>query len=307
MGWVYFSRAAPAVASRREEPRFSEFSSTCLFAMLAVSLLRKIMRIAVAGAAGRMGQAILTSVLQSPDLVLSGALVRSGSALCGQDAGLFVGTKATGVTLSDAPAAVIAECDVLIDFSQPQATLEYAGLCAGQGKPAVIGTTGFSALAHGRLEALSRKAAFVVAANMSVGVTLGLYLLGIAARVAADADVEIFEAHHRHKRDAPSGTALRMGEVVAEARGQSLKDVAVYDRHDLRAERAPGTIGFASVRAGGIVGEHRVFLALPGERLEIAHVAESRGVFAEGAIRAARFVRNQAAGLFDMQDVLGLR
>lgn len=265
------------------------------------------MRIAVAGATGRMGQAILTAVLQSPGLVLSGALTRPGSAVCGRDAGLLVGTRSVGVTVSDVPAAVIAECDVLIDFSQPQATLEYAELCARQGKQAVIGTTGFTPEALERLRALSERTALVVAANMSVGVTLALYLLRIAAQVAADADVEIFEAHHRHKRDAPSGTALRMGEVVAGARGQSLKDVAVYDRHGQRAERAPGTIGFASVRAGGIIGEHRVFLALPAERLEIAHVAESRDVFAEGALRAARFVQTQAAGLFDMQDVLGLR
>ena len=265
------------------------------------------MKVAVAGATGRMGRAVLTAVLQSPGLVLSGALTRPGSAVCGRDLGLLVGTKAVGVTVSDASAAVIAGCDVLIDFSQPQATLEYAELCAGEGRPAVIGTTGLSAEALERLRVLSRQTAFVVAANMSVGVTLALHLLAIAARVAADADVEIFEAHHRHKRDAPSGTALRMGEVVAQARGRSLRDVAVYDRHGDRAERVPGTIGFASVRAGEIVGEHRVFMALPAERLEIAHIAESRDVFAEGALRAARFVRTQAPGLFDMQDVLGLR
>ncbi len=265
------------------------------------------MKIAVAGATGRMGRAVLTAVMQSPGLVLSGALARPGSPACGRDAGLLVGTQSLGVMVSDAPAAVIAECDVLIDFSQPQATLEYAELCAAHGKPAVIGTTGFNAQALERLRALSRQVAFVVAANMSVGVTLALHLLAIAARVAADADVEVFEAHHRHKRDAPSGTALRMGEVVAKARGQRLEDVAVYDRRSQRAERVPGTIGFASVRAGEIVGEHRVFMALSAERLEIAHIAESRDVFAEGALRAARFVRTQAPGLFDMQDVLGLR
>lgn len=265
------------------------------------------MKVAVAGATGRMGRAIIGAVLHSPGLVLSGALTRPGSAVCGRDVGLLAGTKAIGVAVSDGPAAVIAGCDVLIDFSQPQATLEYAELCANQGKPAVIGTTGFTAEALARLRVLSQGVPLVVAANMSVGVTLALHLLAIAARVTADADVEIFEAHHRHKRDAPSGTALRMGEVVAQARGQSLRDVAVYDRHGDRAERVPGTIGFASVRAGEIVGEHRVFMALPAERLEIAHIAESRDVFAEGALRAARFVRTQAPGLFDMQDVLGLR
>jgi len=265
------------------------------------------MRIAVAGATGRMGRAVMAVVLQSPDTTLTGALARSGDGACGRDAGLLIGAEPVGVLVSDAPAQVIAGCDVLIDFTHPQSTAEYAEICARLGKRAVIGTTGLSGAVLDRLRLLAERTGFVVAANMSIGVNVALHLLEIAARALGDADVEIFEAHHRHKLDAPSGTALRMGEVVASARGQNLDDVAVYDRHAQRTERIPGSIGFASVRAGEIVGEHRVFLALPAERLEIAHVAESRHVFAEGALRAARFVVSQRAGLFDMQDVLGFR
>jgi len=253
-----------------------------------------------------MGRAVIAAVLQSPDLTLTGALARPGDGACGRDVGLLVGAEPIGVAVSDAPAPVIGGCDVLIDFTHPQSTSEYAELCAQLGTRAVIGTTGFSAAALDRLRFLAQDTGLVVAANMSIGVNVALHLLAIAARVLGDADVEIFEAHHRHKVDAPSGTALRMGEVVAAARGQTLADVAVYDRHAERAERPLGAIGFASVRAGEIIGEHRVFLALPAERLEIAHVAESRQVFAEGALRAARFVGMKRAGLFDMQDVLGL-
>ncbi|MHB8252770.1 MAG: 4-hydroxy-tetrahydrodipicolinate reductase [Acidiferrobacter sp.] len=267
----------------------------------------KLMKVAVAGATGRMGRAVLTAIVQSPDIVLTGALARPHDSACGRDVGSLIGAEATGVLVSDAPDLVIGGCDVLIDFTHPQSTHEYAEICARLGKCAVIGTTGLPAAALDRLRLLAGRTGFVVAANMSIGVNLALHLLAIAARVLGDADVEIFEAHHRHKVDAPSGTALRMGEVVANARGQDLKDVAVYDRHAQRTERAPGAIGFASLRAGEIVGEHRVFLALPAERLEIAHVAESRYVFAEGALRAARFVFMRGAGFFDMQDVLGLR
>ena len=265
------------------------------------------MKIAVAGAAGRMGRAVLAAVIQSPDVTLSGALVRPSHGACGRDVSFLVGTEPVGVLVSDVPALVISECDVLIDFTHPQSTGEYAEICAELGKRAVIGTTGLPAATLAKLHSLAGRTGFVVAANMSIGVNLALHLLAIAARVLGDADVEIFEAHHRHKVDAPSGTALRMGEVVAQARGQKLDEVAVYDRHTCRTERAPGAIGFASVRAGEIVGEHRVFLALRAERLEIAHVAESRDVFAAGALRAAHFVFARGPGLFDMQDVLGLR
>ncbi|MDA8390201.1 MAG: 4-hydroxy-tetrahydrodipicolinate reductase [Gammaproteobacteria bacterium] len=264
------------------------------------------MKIAIAGAAGRMGRALLAAVAAADDLTLSGALVRPGHPALGQDAGLMVGGVA-GVPVSADAGGVIAGCDVFVDFTSPAATLALAGLCAAAGRPAVIGTTGLSPEERERLRAHATRIPLVVAANTSVGVTLSLYLLEIAARVLADADVEIVEAHHRHKLDAPSGTALAMGRAIAQARGLRLEDVAVYDRHARREARADGSIGFASIRAGEIVGEHRVLLVGPSERLEIGHVADDRRVFAEGALRAARFVRHAPAGLYDMRDVLGLR
>lgn len=265
------------------------------------------MRIAVAGVTGRMGRAVLTAVTQRPDMTLTAALSRSGSASCGRDVGFLIGVEPTGIVVTDDPEGAIAGCDIFIDFTQPESTLVFAEICAKHEKRAVIGTTGLPAATVERLRQLSGRAGFVVAANMSVGVTLALHLLETAAGVLHDADVEIFEAHHRHKIDAPSGTALRMGEVVAKARGQTLPEVAVYDRHAQRAPRPSGAIGFASVRAGEIVGEHRAFFALPAERLEIAHIAENRQVFADGALRAARFLLGRGCGFFDMQDVLGLR
>lgn len=265
------------------------------------------MKIAVAGATGRMGRAVLTTVCRDARWELAGVLARPGSPACGQDAGLLVGGESTGVLVSASTPDVIGRCDVLVDFTQPEAALEYAAVCAQLGKPAVIGTTGLSEAAYDKLRLLAQDTALVVAANMSIGVNLALYLLEIASRVLGEADVEVFEAHHRHKVDSPSGTALRMGEVVARARGQELRDVAVYARSGTTGPRVPGTIGFASLRAGEIVGEHRVFLALASERLEIAHVAESREVFAEGALRAAQFLVGRGPGFFDMQDVLGLR
>ncbi len=268
---------------------------------------RKFMRIAVAGATGRMGRAVLGVLRDQAGLELSGALARTGDAACGQDAATLVGGAPFGVLVSDDAEGVIAGCDVLIDFTRPEASDAYAAACARLGKGAVIGTTGFPPAILERLRKRAEEGRFVVAANMSVGVNLALHLLEIAARILPDADIEILEAHHRHKVDAPSGTALRLGEVAAAARGRRLADVAVYDRHEQRAPRAPGTIGFATLRAGEIVGEHRVYLASPSERLEIAHIADNRQVFAEGALRAARFLMTRPAGLYDMQDVLGLR
>jgi len=265
------------------------------------------MRVAVAGATGRMGRAVLAAVYASDHAEISGALVRPGDPAAGRDIGFLVGAEPWGVTVSTVAEDVIAGCDILIDFTRPEATAQYVEICAKLGRPAVIGTTGLPGALFERIRLLGEKTAFVVAANMSVGVNLALHLLAIASRVLGDADVEILEAHHRHKVDAPSGTALRMGEVVAAARGRALADVAVYDRHAQTHPRLPGTIGFASLRAGEIIGEHRVFFVLPTERLEIAHVAENRQVFAEGALRAATFLSTQGAGLFDMQDVLGLR
>ncbi len=265
------------------------------------------MRIAVAGATGRMGRAVLAAVRGQADACLSGALVRAGDGACGRDAATLIGGAPFGVPVSDAPEEVIAGCDVLVDFTAPEASTHYAEICARLGKGAVIGTTGLSGAASERLRVLADRGRFVVAANMSVGVNLALHVLEIAARALPDADIEILEAHHRHKIDAPSGTALRLGEVAAAARGRRLADVAVYDRHQERAPRVPGSIGFATIRAGEIVGEHRVYLALPSERLEIAHIADNREVFADGAMRAARFLMDRPHGLYDMQDVLGLR
>ncbi len=264
------------------------------------------MKIAIAGATGRMGRALLDAAGAADDMVLSGALVRPGHPALGQEAALLAGGGGV-VRLTDDVDAVIGGCDVLIDFTSPAATLAFAQVCAAAGRPAVIGTTGLSPDDMERLRAHAGRIPLVVAANTSVGVTLSLHLLEIAARVLADADVEIVEAHHRHKVDAPSGTALAMGRAVAQARGQRLEDVAVYDRHGRREPRADGSIGFASIRAGEIVGDHRVMLVGPAERLEIVHVADNRRVFADGALRAARFVKTAAPGLYDMRDVLGLR
>ena len=265
------------------------------------------MRVAVAGATGRMGRAVLAALRGQADLCLSGALVRARDGACGQDAGVLIGGAPFGIALSDVPEEVIAGCDVLVDFTTPEASAHHAEICARLGKGAVIGTTGLSGAFAERLRILAGQGRFVVSANMSVGVNLALHILEIAARALPDADIEILEAHHGHKVDAPSGTALRLGEVAAAARGARLTDVAVYDRHRERAARAPGSIGFATIRAGEIVGEHRVYLALPSERLEIAHIADNRAVFADGALRAARFLISRPHGLYDMQDVLGLR
>lgn len=265
------------------------------------------MKIAIAGAMGRMGRALLAAVLAAEDMTLTAAFVRPGHTAVGLDVGILTQGQPIGIVVTDDASAAICACDVVLDFTESEASLQYALLCQQWGRRGVIGTTGLSASALAGISQCARDTAFVVAANMSVGVTLALYLLNIAAGVFKDADVEITEAHHRHKRDAPSGTALRMGEVVASARGQRLADVVVLDRFQTRTPRQQGSIGFASVRAGEIVGEHRALMVSPFERLEIAHVAESRQVFAEGALRAARFVQNASPGVYDMQDVLGLR
>ncbi|MHB1565436.1 MAG: 4-hydroxy-tetrahydrodipicolinate reductase [Acidiferrobacter sp.] len=265
------------------------------------------MKIAIAGVAGRMGRALVAAIAAAADLTLVGALVRPKDPSCAIDVGVLVGGAPCGVCVSDDAAAVIAACDVLIDFTNPAASLHHAALCAAVGRPVVIGTTGLAPATVDQLRDMSTRTAMMVAANMSVGVALALHLLAIAGRVLGDADVEIIDVHHRHKVDAPSGTALRMGEVIAQARNQTLAECAVYDRHSHPRSRVDGSIGFASLRAGEIVGEHRVVMALPSERLEIAHVADSRQVFADGALRAARFISGRSCGLFDMQDVLGLR
>jgi len=265
-------------------------------------------RVAVSGAAGRMGRAIIELTKQTEGMILGGALERSGIAVLGSDAGEIAGIGKLGVAISDNVDQVVAGCDVLIDFSHPVATLEHVEACRKARKRIVIGTTGIDADGRKRIESAAREIAAVLSPNMSIGVNLCFKLLDMAARVLGDTvDIEVIEAHHRHKIDAPSGTALRMGEVVASALGRKLKDCAVYGREGQTGERDRKTIGFETIRAGDIVGEHTVMFAGVGERVEIAHKATSRSTFAGGAIRAAQWVMQKQTGLYDMQDVLGLR
>jgi 4-hydroxy-tetrahydrodipicolinate reductase len=265
------------------------------------------LNIAIAGCSGRMGRALLEAVLRADDLRLAGALERPGSALLGRDAGELAASPA-GVAITDDVPAALQACRVLVDFTRPEGTLEHLQHCRNHGVNLVIGTTGFSPEQKLAIQDASRDIAIVFAPNMSVGVNLVLNLLRQAAKVLADGyDIEIVEAHHRHKVDAPSGTALRMGEVIAETLGRDLSTCAVYGREGVTGERDPATIGFATVRGGDIVGDHTVLFAGIGERVEISHKASSRATFAEGALRAARFLANRRNGLFDMQDVLGLR
>jgi 4-hydroxy-tetrahydrodipicolinate reductase len=236
------------------------------------------------------------------------ALDRPGSAALGRDAGELAGLGSIGVAVCADLNAALNDFDVLVDFTRPEATLDYLAICAAAGKKVVIGTTGFDAAGKDRIATAARDTAVVFAPNMSVGVNLCLKLLDLAARVLRDdVDVEIIEAHHRHKVDAPSGTALRMGEVIANALGRDLKECAVYGREGVTGERARPTIGFATVRGGDIVGDHTVLFAGEGERVEITHKASSRMTFARGALRAAAWLKDRGTGLYDMQDVLGLR
>lgn len=265
-------------------------------------------RIAVMGAAGRMGKTLIEAVRQAEDAQLSAAIDRPDSSLVGADAGELVGLGKIGIQLSGDLASVLDDFDVLIDFTHPTVTLKNLELCRQAGKAMVIGTTGFSPEEKELLAEAGKQIPIVFAANFSVGVNLCLTLLDTAARVLGDdVDIEIIEAHHRHKVDAPSGTALRMGEVVANALGRDLQKVAVYGREGQTGARERETIGFATVRAGDVVGDHTVLFAADGERVEITHKASSRMTFAKGAVRAALWLKRQPASLYDMQDVLGLR
>jgi len=265
------------------------------------------MKIAIAGASGRMGRMLIETVLNDPALTLSGALERNGSEALGQDAGAFLG-KVTGVTLTDDIDQVCSQSDCLIDFTRPAGTIAHVEAALRHGTKLVIGTTGFDAAQKETLKAAAEKIGIVFAANMSVGVNVTLKLLEFAARYFATGyDIEVIEAHHRHKVDAPSGTALAMGEVIAGALGRDLDDCAVYGRHGVTGERDPSTIGFSAIRGGDIVGDHTVLFAGIGERVEITHKSASRLSYAQGALRAARFLEGRASGLYDMQDVLGLR
>ncbi len=265
-------------------------------------------RIAVMGAAGRMGKILVEAVQQqAPSAGLTAAIDKPDSSLVGADAGELAALGRIGVTISGDLAKVADEFDVLIDFTHPSVTLKNLAFCRKAGKAMVIGTTGFSADEKVLLAEAGKDIPIVFAANFSVGVNLCLKLLDIAARVMGDeVDIEISEAHHRHKVDAPSGTALRMGEVVAQALGRDLQEVAVYGREGQTGARDRKTIGFATVRAGDIVGDHTVLFAADGERVEITHKASSRMTFAKGAVRAALWLDGREPGLYDMQDVLEL-
>ena len=264
------------------------------------------LRIAVAGASGRMGRMLVEAVLAAPDGVLAGALDIAGSAALGQDAGAFAGQR-TGVTITADLHAGLAGVQVLIDFTRPEGTLAHLAVCRELGVKAVIGTTGFSDGQKAEIAAHAAQVAVVMAPNMSVGVNVVLRLLDQAARALSTGyDIEVIEAHHRHKVDAPSGTALAMGEVLAGALGRDLKDCAVYARQGVTGERDPSSIGFATIRGGDIVGDHTVLFAGTGERIEISHKSSSRAGYAQGSLRAARFLAGHATGLFTMNDVLGL-
>jgi|TARA_B110000285_G_scaffold68195_1_gene78328 4-hydroxy-tetrahydrodipicolinate reductase len=265
-------------------------------------------RIAVNGAAGRMGRCLIQAVAQTEGLTLSAAIARVESSLLGADAGELAGVGKLGVEITSDFGAAIALSDVIVDFTLPEVTMELIPHCIESQCRIVIGTTGFGDEQKSLIEQAGEQVAIVLAPNMSVGVNLSLKLLDIAARVLGDdADIEIIEAHHRHKVDAPSGTALRMGEVVADALGRDLKTCAIYGREGRTGERDPKTIGFATVRAGDIVGDHTVMFAAEGERVEITHRASSRMTFALGAMRASTWLMSHNQGLFDMQDVLSLR
>ncbi|MDT8452171.1 MAG: 4-hydroxy-tetrahydrodipicolinate reductase [Gammaproteobacteria bacterium] len=264
--------------------------------------------IAVMGAAGRMGRTLINACDQANSCRLTAAIEHAGNPLVGTDVGDLVGIGAIDVKLVDQLAAVAEQFDVLIDFSSPEATLDNLAFCIAHGKSIVIGTTGFSDEQKQHISDAAKRINVVFAPNMSVGVNLCFKLLDMAARVLGDeVDIEIIEAHHRHKVDAPSGTALRMGEVVADALGRNLDECAIYGREGISGERDRQTIGFESIRAGDIVGDHTVMFAAEGERVEITHKASSRMTFANGAVRAAIWLKSQKAGLYDMQDVLGLR
>lgn len=265
-------------------------------------------RIGICGAGGRMGRNLVAAVAERQALELTAALVRPGSSLAGIDVGELAGQGAMGVAVETDLEAALSRIDVLIDFTLPEATVANVDACAAAGVPMVIGTTGLDDAGVERIRRAAGSIPVVHAANYSAGVTLALQLLATAARALGDDyDVEVVEAHHRHKVDAPSGTALRMGQVIADSLGRSLDDNAVYGRQGHTGERDHRTIGFETIRGGDVVGDHTVMFLGLGERLEITHRASSRMTFARGAVRSALWVREQPPGLYDMEDVLGLK
>ena len=263
-------------------------------------------RIAIAGASGRMGRMLIEAVTHADDATLSGALDIPGNPQLGTDAAAFLG-QPSGVLITSDIEAGLKGAQVLIDFTRPEGSMQHLAVCRRLGVQMVIGTTGFSDEQKAEIKAASHDIAIVMAPNMSVGVNVTLKLLQMAAKALSDGyDIEIIEAHHKHKVDAPSGTALKMGEVIADAQGRQLKDCAVYERYGHTGERVAGSIGFSTIRGGDIVGDHTVMFATEGERIEITHKSASRSTYAQGSLRAARFLAQQRNGLFDMFDVLGL-
>lgn len=266
------------------------------------------LRIGVTGAAGRMGRNLIQACVDNHNTELGAAFEYNESPFLGNDAGELAGTGKLGVSIQSALSNAADDFDTLIDFTRPEVTIDNLDFCVANKKNIVIGTTGFSDEQKQQINHAAASIGVVFAPNMSVGVNLCFKLLDIAARVLGDdVDVEVIEAHHRHKIDAPSGTALRMGEVVADALGRGLDDCAVYGREGVTGERDRKTIGFETIRAGDIVGDHTVLFADIGERVEITHKASSRMTFANGAMRAALWLQDKENGQFDMQDVLGLR
>ena len=266
-----------------------------------------IIKLAIAGAAGRMGRMLLEAIQADASLAVSALLEHADSPLVGVDASMLSPDLKGLMVRADANAALQGS-KVLIDFTRPEATLAYLAICRNIGVNAVIGTTGFTSPQKQEIEEFSKHIAIVFAPNMSVGVNVTLKLVEMAARsLGLDYDIEVFEAHHKMKVDAPSGTALKLGEVAAAARGQTLANSGVYARHGVTGERKPGSIGFSVVRAGDIIGDHTVFFAGAGERIEITHKSSSRATYAQGAMRAAKFLADKQTGLYDMQDVLSLK
>lgn len=264
-------------------------------------------KIAIAGASGRMGQILIDAVRAADDCVLSGALDIAASPAIGQDAGAFAG-QSTGVLISADLRQGLKDSQVLIDFTRPEGTLQHLKVCRELGVAAVIGTTGFTEAQKAEIAEVAKDIAIMMAPNMSVGVNVTLKLLEMAAKALTTGyDIEIIEAHHRYKVDAPSGTALKMGEVIAGALGRDLKDCAVYAREGVTGERDPSSIGFATIRGGDIVGDHTVLFAGIGERIEISHKSSSRVTYAQGSLRAVRFLAGKKTGLYDMYDVLNLK
>ncbi len=265
------------------------------------------LKIGIVGAGGRMGRQLIQAVNHAEGVILGAAFERKGSSLVGADAGELAGVGTLGVVVTDDLASQINQFDLLIDFTRPEGTLEHIAFCVAHNKKMVIGTTGFDDAGKQAIKSASEKISIVFASNYSVGVNLVFKLLEKAAKVMGDyCDIEVIEAHHRHKVDAPSGTALSMGEHIAKTLGRDLKTHGVFAREGITGERKRDEIGFATIRAGDVVGEHSVWFADEGERVEIAHKASSRMTFANGAVRAAKWLQTKQNGLFDMTDVLDL-